>query len=425
MRQAHETTRQECSFGLIAPPLAERFHVDAPDRRGHGRTPDVAGPITFDAMARDTIAFIESVTAAPVDLVGCSDGATVALLVACLRPDLVKRLVFVCGVFHHEGWLPGAIELDEEADAFLADWYGEVSPDCHEHWPVVKAKLYVAHLTEPRSRRVISPASRADARDARRPRRDAGRALGGTVPRAPNAQLAVIPGASHGLLVERPELCNAIIAHFLANRPTFAAGAGSSFDPPNHPGGRLMPRPRTTGPRLAIGIGAAAATLVATAGLAFARHPQPARRRSGPGAGPNVVTTVCGPNQTSIVKTDDSPTATSSVDRRLAGRRHANQRARRPDALREGAPDRRNRVPEPEPGRLLLRPATIDGAPMNPIGGGFEALDSEDGTASAHAYEWIKRVGEGLHTVRIERSVGNATTRFWTDDWTFDTSLHL
>jgi pimeloyl-ACP methyl ester carboxylesterase len=44
-------------------------------------------------MARDTIAFVEAVPAAPVDLVGCSDGATVALLVAWLRPDLVKRLV--------------------------------------------------------------------------------------------------------------------------------------------------------------------------------------------------------------------------------------------------------------------------------------------------------------------------------------------
>jgi pimeloyl-ACP methyl ester carboxylesterase len=30
-----------------------------------------------------------------------------------------------------------------------------------------------------------------------------------------DAQLAVVPGASHGLLVERPELCNAIIGAFL------------------------------------------------------------------------------------------------------------------------------------------------------------------------------------------------------------------
>ncbi len=33
-------------------------------------------------------------------LVGCSDGAVVALMVAQRRPDLVRRLVFVAGVFH-------------------------------------------------------------------------------------------------------------------------------------------------------------------------------------------------------------------------------------------------------------------------------------------------------------------------------------
>jgi pimeloyl-ACP methyl ester carboxylesterase len=128
------------------PPLAERFRVLTPDRRGHGRTPD-AGELTFDAMARDTIAFIEAVAGGPVELAGCSDGATVGLLVAHLRPDLVKRLAFVCGVFHHTGWLPGSIELDDEADAFLGGW-------------------------------------------------------------------AIVPGTSHGLLVEKPELCNAMLVDF-------------------------------------------------------------------------------------------------------------------------------------------------------------------------------------------------------------------
>ena len=62
---------------------------------------------------------------------------------------------------------------------------------------------------------------------------------------------------------------------------------------------------------------------------------------------------------------------------------------------------------------------------MDPDGAGFQAIDSEDGTASAHAYEWIKRVGDGPHIVRIERRVGNAATSFWADDWTFDVSLSL
>jgi pimeloyl-ACP methyl ester carboxylesterase len=38
----------------------------------------------------------------------------------------------------------------------------------------------------------------------------------------PDAELAIVPAASHGLLVEKPELCNAVIVDFLeAARPTF------------------------------------------------------------------------------------------------------------------------------------------------------------------------------------------------------------
>ncbi len=40
----------------------------------------------------------------------------------------------------------------------------------------------------------------------------------------PDAELAVILGTSHGLLVEKPALCNAMVIDFLANDPvpTFA-----------------------------------------------------------------------------------------------------------------------------------------------------------------------------------------------------------
>ena len=38
--------------------LAEICRVYTPEQRGHGRTPDVAGPISYELMAQDTIAFI-------------------------------------------------------------------------------------------------------------------------------------------------------------------------------------------------------------------------------------------------------------------------------------------------------------------------------------------------------------------------------
>jgi hypothetical protein len=50
------------------------------------------------------------------------------LLAALERPDLVRKLVLSAGVFHHDGWAPGAIELDDETIAFFNDYWGAVAP---------------------------------------------------------------------------------------------------------------------------------------------------------------------------------------------------------------------------------------------------------------------------------------------------------
>jgi pimeloyl-ACP methyl ester carboxylesterase len=211
------------AFGPNVEALAASFHVFTPDRRGHGRTPDVDGQISYDAMARDTIAFLEQVVGAPAHVVGYSDGSVVALLVALHRPDLVRRLVFVAGVFHRDGWIPGVLEADPQAPevpAFLAASYAEVSPDGAEHGTVVAAKLARMHASEP-------TLTVADLAKIRTPTLvmfgdddevtmehviDLYHGL-------PAAELAVVPGTSHGLLMEKPELCNTLIIDFLSNEP--------------------------------------------------------------------------------------------------------------------------------------------------------------------------------------------------------------
>src|SRR5580765_722290 len=45
-------------LGQSLPTSAERHRVYVPERQGHGRTPDRDGPITFETMASDTIAFL-------------------------------------------------------------------------------------------------------------------------------------------------------------------------------------------------------------------------------------------------------------------------------------------------------------------------------------------------------------------------------
>ncbi len=200
--------------------LAQRFRVYTPERRAHGRTPDVAGAITFEAMAQDTIAFIETVVGGPTHLAGVSDGGIVALYVALRRPDLVHRVVLVASVFHFDGWLPHVLDSATEPPAFLERLYAEISPDGAEHYPVVVNKLATMHTSGPtlttddlsavRSRTLVMVAD-----DDEVPLEHAVAAYRAL----PDAELMVVPGTSHGLLVEKPDLCNQVIAEFLASDP--------------------------------------------------------------------------------------------------------------------------------------------------------------------------------------------------------------
>jgi pimeloyl-ACP methyl ester carboxylesterase len=80
-------------------------------------------------MASDTVAFLERVVGGAARVVGCSAGASVALLVALRRPDLVRRLVLIAGVFHRDGWVQDAIDPDVSPPEVLARGYPELSPD--------------------------------------------------------------------------------------------------------------------------------------------------------------------------------------------------------------------------------------------------------------------------------------------------------
>jgi pimeloyl-ACP methyl ester carboxylesterase len=202
-------------------PLAERFHVYTPERRGHGHTPDVEGPITYEAMAQDTIAFLDAVVRGPADLVGHSDGAVVAMLVAMHRPDLARRLVLISGGFHHDGLMPGADHLDvDEIVPFLGPAYGEVSPDGEAHFPVVMEKIARMAAEEPTldasALGAVTCRTLVMCADDDIMRLDHVVAMYDALP---DAELAIVPGTSHFLIREKPALCNAIILDFLTNEP--------------------------------------------------------------------------------------------------------------------------------------------------------------------------------------------------------------
>jgi len=202
-------------------PLAEHFRVYTPERRGHGHTPDVDGPITYRLMADDTIAFLDAVLGGPADLVGHSDGAFVAMLVAIRRPDLVNRLVMISGGFDKSGEAAPDMEFDvDQVVQFLGTAYGEVSPDGEAHFPVVVAKIGELMKKEPHID--IAELARIGHRTLVMFSDDDLVTLQHAVEMfeaLPNAELAVVPGTSHFLTQEKPHLVNALVMDFLTNDP--------------------------------------------------------------------------------------------------------------------------------------------------------------------------------------------------------------
>ena len=118
------------SFAQQTPVFAEHYRVIVPDRRGHGRTPDVDGPISYDLMADDTIAVMDALGTGPAHLVGWSDGGNVGLLVAIKRPDLVRRLVTIGSNFSADGL------TSEAAATFKPDTPTSAVPVMREMWKV-------------------------------------------------------------------------------------------------------------------------------------------------------------------------------------------------------------------------------------------------------------------------------------------------
>jgi pimeloyl-ACP methyl ester carboxylesterase len=206
--------------------LSAQFRVIAPERRAHGHTPDVDGPLSYGAMATDTIAFLTALGSGPAHLLGWSDGGVVGLLVAIARPDLIRKLVVIGTNYDTTGVAPEAMEgfaslrADSDDLAMLRTPYEAVSPDGPEHWPAVVAKFKTMVTTQPtisiEQLRGITASTLVVVGD------DDIITLDHTVSlfRAiPNSELAVVPGTSHLAAMEKPELVNRIVLDFLQRDP--------------------------------------------------------------------------------------------------------------------------------------------------------------------------------------------------------------
>jgi len=204
--------------------LAPHRRVIAPERQAHGHTPDRPGPISYQGMAEQTAALLEALDLGPADLVGWSDGGMVGFLVAAQRPELVRTLTATGSGFSSAGYVDGAMEAfialgpDDPDMAMFAAMYAEVSPDGPGHFAEVWDKVRTM-WAEPFDwsadlARISAPVLVVVGDDDYI-----------TVPhadefarRVPHGQLAVVPGASHLVPMEKPELYNRLVLEFV-DRP--------------------------------------------------------------------------------------------------------------------------------------------------------------------------------------------------------------
>ena len=207
--------------------LATRYQVYLPERRGHGRTPDVDGPFSYELFAEDTIAFMDELGLRDAHVVGFSDGATVGLLVALQRPDLVRTLVHIGQQVNPSGIRPEFAEV-MKLDAMphgmlppmLQDLYAAVSPDGPDHWNVILGKAWqmitsgkpdidLAELAAVQAPTLVMVADEDFTPEQHA--RDIAAAI-------PDAEVAVVPNATHALPMEKPDAVAELVLRFIDDR---------------------------------------------------------------------------------------------------------------------------------------------------------------------------------------------------------------
>ncbi|WP_178379994.1 alpha/beta fold hydrolase [Cryptosporangium aurantiacum] len=198
--------------------LSEQYQVIVPERRGHGRTGDVDGRYTYRLMAADTIGFAETLGLASAHVVGWSDGALVGAYVALDRPDLVEKLVLIGQYLDPSGARPELASMLDDGDfgEFARPGYDRLSPDGPEHFDVVLAKILRMWREDPGPGLSALPGITAPTLVMQGDDDFVTVEHSAAVARAlPEAQLAVVPGTSHGLPMEKPALVNQLLLDFL------------------------------------------------------------------------------------------------------------------------------------------------------------------------------------------------------------------
>jgi pimeloyl-ACP methyl ester carboxylesterase len=127
----------QTSFGEIMPALARTHRLIAPEQQGHGHTPDLERPFSFEQMADGIAALLEQLGVHDAEIIGFSNGGMVALQLAIRHPTLVHKLIICSAFYSRAGVIPPLAEAWQappdasKMPAPLRDAYLAAAPHRH------------------------------------------------------------------------------------------------------------------------------------------------------------------------------------------------------------------------------------------------------------------------------------------------------
>jgi pimeloyl-ACP methyl ester carboxylesterase len=215
------------NWGAQVPALtAAGYRAVLIDSRGHGRSTRDEQPYRYELMAGDVLAVMNRLVLDKATLVGWSDGATIALILALLEPARVTGVLFFGGNMDTGGVKPLIRSnplIDRCIGRHAAD-YALLSstPDNFRNF-VAGVNLMMntqPNYTADDLRRVSVPVTIVHSANDEFIRREHADYLAYTIPLA---EMVVLPDVSHFAPIQRPQLFNETILAFVRK---LGAGGG-------------------------------------------------------------------------------------------------------------------------------------------------------------------------------------------------------
>lgn len=220
--------------------LARRYRTLALDNRGAGRSDKPTGHYSLEQMAEDAVAVLDDAGVDHAHVVGASMGGVIAQILTLQHPARVRSLTLACTACQHHPWRKELLAEWAEAARtrgmgamtnLAARWmigprsFRRVSPALgwlgplafarppHAFIGQVAAILDIDDGLAERLRDITAPTLViVGNQDILTPRGDAEH----LAELIPTAELVVVSGAAHGLMVEHASTFNATLLDFLA-----------------------------------------------------------------------------------------------------------------------------------------------------------------------------------------------------------------